>query len=116
MQHGRGKRREMNDMPLTTMNVSTRYPLPEEKLAQLIKGNRFPYEYDVHICAFFGEVPLSDVMRFCLKQGIGLAELKHYYDNHIRNRCPSKDVEEMLEYAEQGERMDGSAENRLQDR
>jgi len=88
------------DMSITTMNVSTRYSLSEEKLALFIKGNRFPSEYDVHICAFFGEVPLSDIMRFCLKQGVGLGALKCYYENHVRNRCPSKSVEEMLQYAE----------------
>lgn len=87
-------------MSITTMNVSTRYSLSEEKLALFLKGNRFPSEYDVHICAFFGEVPLSDIMGFCLKQGIDLGALKRYYDSHIRNRCPSKNVEEMLEYAE----------------
>jgi hypothetical protein len=87
-------------MSITSMNVSTRYDLPEERLAMFILENRFPSAYDVHICSFFGDVPLGDIMRFCTKQGISLHTLKRYYDNHIRGKCPSRSVEEMLEYAE----------------
>ena len=81
-----------------TINAQTVTYLHEEELARLIREKRFPVEYRTHIFNFFTDVPLRIIYRFLHKHNLTENDLQAYYEAHIKEIYPNKELEELFSW------------------
>lgn len=80
----------------TTVNISLKYPVTENKLAAIIKSGETEEKYLAHIFALFADVPVSDLLAFAGKYDISLQVIKKYYLKHVKKYYPNHELEEVF--------------------
>ncbi len=82
----------------TTVNISFKYPISEEKLCALIKTGKIEAKYAAHMFAFFTDVPVPDIVNFVKKFSIPMSALQQYYKKYVKPFYPNKTLEEVFVY------------------
>lgn len=83
---------------ISTVNASFNIPITEDELVELIKKKKFNKKWSAHIFAFFSDVPVQDIVKFAIKHRIPLEDIKKYYEQHVKNYYPNKELEDIFVY------------------
>lgn len=81
-----------------TINAQTRTWLAEQMLAALLRNLEFDECYSTQIYNFFADLYLADIEDFSARHNLPDAQLKAYYETHIKRLYRRRDLEEMLAY------------------
>lgn len=73
-----------------------KYSIDEETLTKIIKSGEMNDYYFAHLCAFFTDVPVPAIIKFAKQFNITIDELKSYYEKHIKDIYPNRDLEEVF--------------------
>lgn len=61
-----------------------------------MRSGKLPEEHFVQVANFFSDVSLRAMVEFLERHGLSAEELREYYQKHVRNVYPNRDLEEML--------------------
>lgn len=79
------------------VNAPLKDPLSEPALAVILKSGEMDPHYLAHLCNFFTDVPVAEILRFAKRFGIPMQTLKQFYFLHIREYYPNPDLEEVFD-------------------